>query len=199
MGLKIHHPRLLIFALLGIMLIGSAVALYAGQNENDTTARPFPAIPVSADVTPADEEEALRIVEAAGTVETINNHQSWVAANYNYSDVGGAKVVKFHVTWPNPVTSSGPWVVVMCGGALTAESSVTFSNVTRLAMFVDLKSKEIVGTAIGAPPEDTPGAVPETITPAHNIKAYDAETGQLVYDGSINNIGDKCPEGTKQG
>ena len=76
-----------------------------------------------------------------------------------------------------------------------------FENITKLALFVDVPNRAVIGTVIGAAPEDQPSvkAVAEALTSDHRVKLTDAETGTLVYDGRVEDMGDKCAPGTADG
>lgn len=198
MRFKIHYPKALVLTLLGIVGISSALVIQAAGQESYSEPV-FPAVPKSARVNSEEEQRARDIVDQSGIVKEINGDQDWVASGFYPVAVGSKEAVKLEASWPNPVTSSGPWINVICQGTRKTEGVMEFSDVTKLTLHVDLAANEVIGTAIAAPPEDSKGAVPEAMTSEHKIRVYDTTTGQLVYDGAINNIDAKCAPGTEEG
>ena len=197
MGLRVRRPKLLVFVLLGIMLVGSSMALYASQRDG---AEPpvFPAIPVSANLTPEQEQEAKAVVDASGIVKHINGDQDRKASDFYAVKVGGKEVVRMIAAWDDPVTTSGPWTSVMCQNTRRAVGTMEFTNVSKLAVHVDVPGEEVIGTAVGAAPRDgSGGAVEETLTSDHKVKVYDNKTGDLVYDGRVEDLAVKCEPGTE--
>ena len=195
----IYKPKLLVFVLLGIMIMGSSVGLYAAQGSSPT-APLFPAIPTSASLTPEEEQEVREIVANSGVVKEINGNQDWEASEFYHIKVGGEEVVRLEATWANPVTSSGPWTNAICQGTRKTVGTMEFSNIKKLALFVDVKERAVIGNVIGAPEDSVDveqGALAEPLTSEHKIAIYDAKTGELVYNGAIEDLEAKCAPGTE--
>ena len=95
---------------------------------------------------PEKNREAVEVIEGSGIVEEINGDQEWTASNGYTKDVGGKSVVRLHVTWDNPVASSGPWVDVECQGTRQLKGSRQFGNVTKLTFYVDTNGEELSAT-----------------------------------------------------
>ena len=200
MRIKIHRPKLLAAVLLVILGLGSAAVIWADELapwRNETPV--FPAIPVSQQVTPKENEQAVAIVKDSGIVEIISGSQEWTATQGTEKKIGGNTVVKLYASWEKPAMSSGPWVDAECRGTRMTVVSTKVSNITKLALWVDIEAKEVVAYVPGAPEPGETGPIEAPLENDLKVLVYDAKSGELIYDGTHGDLGKLCPEGTEDG
>ena len=202
MRLKIHHPKLLVAVLLVIMTATTLTAVVAqGIGSKDSVPGAFPSIPINAQLTSEEEEDAVNIVKTSGVVKYINGGQSWEASRIARTKIDGTEAIELTATWETPAESDGPWPVVRCQGTRKVVTTNTVSNITRLTVFIDMEAREVAAYSLPGP--DSPDLVAQMPTfPAiggdTTVKMYDFETGELVYDGTLEDIEDKlCPSGSE--
>ena len=95
--------------------------------------------------------------------------------------------------------SSGPWSLIHCSGTLKMFTMERWSQVTRLVVWVDMEDRAVAGLGVTSEPEDDPKPFYETPGPDEPIKMYDAETGEILYDGPTSGgpmESEVCEEGT---
>lgn len=74
-----------------------------------------------------------------------------------------------------------------------------WTQVTRLAVFVDMEDRSVLGFGVTSDLEDDPQPNFDAPGPDDHVKIYDAETGDIVYEGSVSEVPTKvevCAEGT---
>ena len=200
MKLKIHHPRILVVLLLVIEAVASAAILLADQGEKvPTNSLPIPAAPISTTLSKQDQEDAISIVKTSGVVESINGGQGWEPELVSRTKITGREGIVLEAKWSNPVESSGPWSLMHCSGTLKMFTRERWSQVTRLVIWVDMEDRAVAGLGVTSEPEDYPQPFHETISPDEPIKMYDAETGEVLYDGPTSGgpmESEVCEEGT---
>lgn len=200
MKVKIHRPRLLVTVLLAVLGISSAAVIWADELTPWQKETPvFPAVPVSRQVTPEENEQAVTIVKDSGIVESISGNQEWTANQGTEKQIGGSAVVKLYASWKEPAKSSGPWVDVECRGTRKTVVSTEVSNITKLALWVDLEAKEVVAYVPGAHEPGEIGPVEAPLKDDLKVLVYDVDTGDLIYDGTHGDLEKLCPAGTEDG
>ena len=148
MSLKVHHPRLLIMVLLLVVGVTSASVLMARSQPEPPV---FPDVPVNSPLSADEEEKAVEIARESGIVKSINGDQDWEAKNTYRTKIEGTESVIFVAEWDDPVESSGPWSLVRCKGSrkLVVESEI--SNITLLAVYVDMEAESVAGWSVDSP------------------------------------------------
>ena len=129
-------------ALVGVALIAAACS--SGGNEEPP--RPAgSAEPPSREVTAEQMERAVAVLNAADILDGITGGQTWtVGDGFAVSVPGGPEVVRFDVTWEQPVSGSGPWRELECRSSRITEHEFPWSNITRLRVAADLLRSEIL-------------------------------------------------------
>ena len=95
--------------------------------------------------------------------------------------------------------SSGPWILFHCSGTLKVFSAVRWSQITRLAVWVNMEDRSVAGFAVTSQPEDNLQPVFEIPDPDELAKVYEAKTGEIVYEGPGSSTplkSELCEEGT---
>ena len=143
-------------------------------------------------------EKALSIIKESGVVKTINGDQDWtyeLVHSWKYNGFEGAGM---DVVWSDPVASPGPWALTGCQGTRRLVTFADWSNITRLAILVDLENEEMVTFV----PMSGGGRVdePELVLGSHgdkSAKVYDVFTGELLFEGTKDDLDDyaMCPKG----
>ena len=93
-------------------------------------------------LTPQEKQDAVDIVKAYGVMERINGGQDWNTDGLNiwgWYPANRVKVIRFRPKWRDPVDHKGPWAQVHCGGTRKVVHKQSWSQITRLAMWVDLE------------------------------------------------------------
>ena len=196
MKFTVHRPKLLVFVLLAITLVGSSISVYASERPGSQFTV-FPGAPTAPKLTSDQEEKAKELVNDSNVVTDINGGQEWRAVDFYLENVGGREVVGFRAEWEKPATSSGPWTTVICQGTRKTVGTMEFTNITRLVLHADTEKETVVSTSIAAPPGDQGGAVPAAPNSQHKVEIYDAKSGDRVYDGPILEVEVKCESGTE--
>ena len=185
MQLKIHRPRLLVAMLLLIGVMSTSVMLLADDGDEVIKTRfiPFPTVATKAPLlTEEQKQSAVSIVQESGIVESINGAQDWEASRINRRIIEGYNAASMTVVWKEPVDSSGPWVLLHCGGTLQLHSNRGFSGITRLKLSVDLENRDVLGYGVtGEPGEE---AIPAPRVPDSPVKILDTNTREQVFIGS---------------
>ena len=198
MNLKIHHPRLLVAVLLVVLGLSSATVLFADDlNLGQKAKGVFPAIPVSQQVTPEEQEKAVKIVKDSGVVELVSGNQEWTASDGFGKKVGGNTVAKLYASWENAATSSGPWIDAECQGTRITVVSAEISNIKKLALWVDIEDENVVAYVPGAADPGEAGPVEPPLTDDLKVRVYDAKSGEELYDGIYGNLDKLCPAGSE--
>ena len=157
-----------------------------GGDNKETTFTPIQQIGTPLP-TVSDEElvEALRVARTSGVIEEINGGQEWSHDPvYVYvRRLGGVEAVTFHAIWENPVESSGPWVLIWCQGTRKLTTYARWTNITRLAVTVDIENDEVVTYA----PMGHDGIEPVLEVGSHGdreAKVHDVASGDLLFKGT---------------
>ena len=158
MKFKIHHPKLLVVVLLLIIGLTSTAVLLAGCQGNSSSEPPvFPEMPINAQLTEPDKQEAVDIARNSGIVRDINGDQDWEATEIYRHKIEGAEGIRIIAKWETPVMSDGPWELVRCQGSRKLAVSSQVSNITLLAVYVDMGTREVVGYGVSTPDDEEPG------------------------------------------
>ena len=202
MKFKIHHPKLLVVVLLLIIGLTSTAVLLAGCQGNSSSEPPvFPEMPINAQLTEPDKQEAVDIARNSGIVRDINGDQDWEATEIYRHKIEGAEEIRIIAKWETPVMSDGPWELVRCQGSRKLAVSSQVSNITLLAVYVDMGTREVVGYGVSTPDDEEPGLrgnVNPVFSPRDGdaiVQVYDYKSGEKVYDGKRENMGRICPFG----
>ena len=201
MKLKIHHPRILIVLLLIIGALSSTAIILAQQEEEfPTRSLPIPTGPTTTPLSKQDKEDVIAIVKRSGVVEIINQGQAWEPENIYRSKIAGTEGVRLEAIWSNPIESSGPWSLMHCSGTVRAFTRESWSQVTRLVLWVDMEDRSVAGFGVTSRPEDEPRPIsPQTLGPGDSLKIYDQKTGEILYEGAESAApkeSEICEEGT---
>lgn len=202
MQLKIHHPKLLALFLLAIAAVTAVGLLLAsGGDDKEITFTPIPVenpIPV---VSEESLKEALSIAKASGVVDRISGNQEWTHDHgyISVASVGGAKAVRFHAVWEEPVESDGPWQLLKCKNTRNYVSPARWTNITRLSLIVDLENSELVHYT----PMGNDGNEPVLYTGSHPdrvVKLYNTVSGEMVFEGTRDRFSSfkMCPPGKEE-
>ena len=196
MSMKIYHPRLLVAVLLVVLGISSTAVIFADDlNLGQGDKAVFPAIPVSQQVTPEEQEKAVKIVKESGVVELVSGSQEWAASDGYEKKIGGDTVVKLYASWENAATSSGPWIDSECQGTRITVVSAEISNIEKLAIWLDLEDEEVIAYVPGAADPGETGPVEPALSDDLKVRVYDAKSGEELFDGIYGDLGKLCPEG----
>ena len=200
MKLKVHHPRILIVLLLMIGALSSTAIILAQQEEElPTRVLPLPTAPTPPPLSEQDREDAVAIVKRSGVVESINQGQDWEPENIYRAKIKGTEGILLEPKWSRPVESSGPWSVLHCSGTIKAFTTESWSQVTRLVVWVDMEHRSVAGFGVTSEPEDEPRPILDPPDAGESLKLYDQETGEILYDGTGSdapNESEICEEGT---
>ncbi len=141
----------------------------------------------------------INIVKKSGVVKAINGDQDWEVDQVISTKLAGTEGARLEALWSEPVESSGPWSLIHCQGTRKMFTEERWSQVTRLVVFVDREDESVAGYGVTSQKEDVPQPVYEVPDGDDSVKIYDAETGEIVYDGSVDDAPSKakvCAEGT---
>ena len=200
MKLKVHHPRILIVLLLMIGALSSTAIILAQQEEElPTRVLPLPTAPTPPPLSEQDREDAVAIVKRSGVVESINQGQDWEPENIYRAKIKGTEGILLEPKWSRPVESSGPWSVLHCSGTIKAFTTESWSQVTRLVVWVDMEHRSVAGFGVTSEPEDEPRPILDPPDAGESLKLYDQETGEILYEGAGHaapNESEICEEGT---
>ncbi len=200
MKLKIHHPRILVVVLLIIGALSSTAILLANQGEEfPTRALPIPTAPTPPPLSEQDQEDAIAIVKRSGVVKSINQGQDWKPENIYRAKIKGTEGILLEPKWSGPVESSGPWSVLYCSGTIKAFTTESWSQITRLVVWVDMEDSSVAGFGVTSEPEDEPQPVLGSLDPGESLKLYDQQTGEILYEGAgpaAPKESEICEEGT---
>ncbi len=145
-------------------------------------------------------EKALSIIKESGVVKTINGNQDWTYELVHSRKYGGFEGTGMDVVWNDPVASSGPWALTSCQGTRRLVTFANWSNITRLALLVDLENEEMVTfVPMGE------GRADQTNQPSLELgsqgdksaKVYDMFTKELLFEGTKDDLSDykMCSDG----
>ena len=151
-------------------------------------------------LTEAEIEKALSIIKESGVVKTINGNQDWTYELVHSRKYGGFEGAGMDVVWSDPVASSGPWALTSCQGTRRLVTFANWSNITRLALLVDLENEEMVTfVPMGE------GGADRTNEPSLQVgsqgdksaKVYDVFTKELLFEGTKDGLSDykMCSDG----
>ena len=201
MKLKVHHPRILAVLLLMIGALASAALLLADQGEElPIRFLPITTAPATTPLSEQDREDAIAIVKGSGVVETISQGQNWEPEKIYRSKIAGTEGVRLEATWSDPVESSGPWTFLHCSGTVKAFTRDSWSQVTRLVVWVDMEDRSVAGLGVTSRPEDELQPISPTPGPGGSLKIYDQQTGEILHDAATGSAAPKeseiCAEGT---
>ena len=200
MKLKVHHPRILIVLLLMIGALSSTAIILAQQEEEfPTKVLPLPTAPTPPPLSEQDREDAVAIVKRSGVVENINQGQDWEPEHIYRAKIKGTEGIRLEPKWSRPVESSGPWSLLHCSGTIKAFTTESWSQVTRLVVWVDMEHRSVVGFGVTSEPEDEPRPILDLPDAGESLKLYDQETGEILYDGTGSDAPNEskiCEEGT---
>ena len=161
MKIQIHHPRLLIMALLVVGVLTTVGIIVADWDKTVLEPQSF-TLPVSADLPPptdAEVADAVQIARDAGWVSTIAGDQEWTLIGSEHmgqpkwvvipgSDQLG---IRFTAVWRTPVQSDGPWYRSQCQMTRLREGYTTFTNIHALKILVDMNSRTPIIRAVSFP------------------------------------------------
>ena len=85
-----------------------------------------------------------------------------------------------------------------CQGSRKLAVSSQVSNITLLAVYVDMGTREVVGYGVSTPDDEEPGLrgnVDPVFSPRILLQVYDYKSGEKVYDGKRENMGRISPFG----
>ena len=178
-------PRRVRWLLLAILFFGSCSYYYWPVMESKIPGR-FDGTPTDNSgpyLTDEEEQNAAAIIRESGVVEQFNNGQDW-EADFGYlrraNSLAGTRGVKVEVVWKDPVDSAGPWALVHCGGTRKVVHEQPWSQITRLATWVDLEARSVVGYGVTSEPEDIPQPTLGSYNWFSLFKVYDVESGELL-------------------
>ena len=200
MRLQLHHPKLLVLVLLAIAVATTVSLLFASGPGEEEGFTPIPIAEPLPTLTEAEIEQALGIIKESGVVKTINGNQDWTTSLSTHGNTNGFEGAGMDVVWSDPVSSSGPWALTSCQGTRRLVTFANWSNITRLAMIVDLENEEMVAFV---PMGD--GAADQTNQPSLEVgsqgdksaKVYDVFTKELLFEGTKDDLSDHkmCSDG----
>ena len=200
MKLKVYHPRVLLLLLVLVGVLSTSAMLFANQRaELSTSSLALPAAPFATSLSEEDKEDIVSIVKASGVVKSINGDQDWKADSIYRAKIAGKEGARLEAKWSDPVESSGPWSLVHCQGTIKMFTTERWTQVTRLVVFVDMEDRSVLGFGVTSDLEDDPQPNFDAPGPDDHVKIYDAETGDIVYEGSVSEVPAKvevCAEGT---
>ena len=196
---QLHHPKLLALVLLAIAAATTVGMLFASGSEEEG----FTPIPIEEPLPTLTEDEiekALSIIKESGVVKTINDNQDWAYELVHPRKYNGFEGAGMDVVWSDPVSSSGPWALTSCQGTRRLVTFANWSNITRLAMLVDLENEEMVTfVPMGE------GGADRTNEPSLQVgsqgdksaKVYDVFTKELLFEGTKDDLSDykMCSDG----
>lgn len=199
--LKTHHPRVLLVLLLMIGALASTAILLADQcGEVPTESVAIPTGSTVAPISEQEKEDAVNIVTESGVVKQINGGQSWKPSFFSRAKIGGVEGIRLDSKWNDPVDSSGPWSLLFCSGTRQSFATVHWSQVTRLVVWVDLEREVVAGFGVTSVSEDIHQPQYEPLAPNDPMKIYDAESGEIIYEGPSSDVraadSKLCEEGT---
>ena len=145
-------------------------------------------------------EKALSIIKKSGVVKFINGNQDWTHELVHPQKYNGFEGAGMDVVWSDPVSSSGPWALTSCQGTRRLVTFANWSNITRLAILVDLENEEMVTfVPMGE------GGADQTNQPSLEVgsqgdksaKVYDIFTKELLFEGTKDGLSDHkmCSDG----
>ena len=115
------------------------------------------------------------------------------------TSIPGTRGVRVNVFWETEVDDSGPWALIDCRGTWKISHKQKWSHITRLATWVDLEARSVVGYGVTSEPEDDPEARMETPNLLGIARLYDVQTGKRLITGPMLLIPPEslaCPPGT---
>ena len=160
-------------------------------------------------ITEAQKQSAVDLVRESGTVERINNGQTWDIIEV--IELPGIRQVYVYVEWDQPVKSIGPWLT---NGAskwlgrscknVRSRFHLTIRNMRFLRFSVSLESMEVVRLWPHAPPQlidhldDHPAVGMGNFLGRYEI--YNEKASRSVYNGPMilsAFVPSTCPRGER--
>lgn len=200
MKLQVHHPKLLAIFLLAIAAVTAVGLLFAsGGDDKEITFTPIPVEETLPTVSNEELVKAMRIAKISGVIEKINDGQGWTHDLVYAEKIDGVEVVSFDATWETSVESSGPWVLYKCKSTRKLTSYARWTNITRLAVTVNIEDDELVVYA----PMGHRGNEPVLEVGSHGdreAKVYDTASGDLLFEGTKDELSGfgMCPPGKEE-
>ena len=203
MAVKIYYPRLLIVTLLLILGISSTSVIMA--KDSNPAGNDVPQAIITPKLDPEDKvaKEALSVIDESGIVDAISESQEWTPIDIYETQLSKTKAVLVTLSWQKPVSSRGPWKSILCQNTWQVEIADPFSNVTHLAVYVDMVNKKVVGHAPTSP-DDIAGGIKDEYIPvaepldakATKVFVYDFATEEYLFEGNLADLREKsCPAG----
>ena len=139
-------------------------------------------------LTAEEEQLTTDILRASRVIERVNVGQLWTPdfeTLRRTNALPGTRRVRVEVVWNTPVDSSGPWSMVHCFGTRKIVHKQKWKQITRLATWVDLDARLVVGYGVTSEPEDVPQPVMGWVSIDSLGKVYDVETGDRILFGPL--------------
>ena len=143
---------LLIVALgipVALLVLFISVNIGGGLPTAVTSARPsLPPL-----ISNSDKAKALEIIRETDFVRTVAGDQEWQVEGIVETYIAGSsKAASMKISWSEPITSTGPWLLLRCWGTRQVQVEQLLSNVQYLAVDIDLDRGQVVGLgALHAP------------------------------------------------
>ena len=159
----------------------------------------------------ADKAKALEIIRETDFVTTVAGDQEWEVEGIVETHIAGSsKAASVKISWPEPVASTGPWLLLRCWGTRQVQVEQLLSNVQHLAVDIDLDRGKVVG--LGAlhapfrryvqrqpnrgPEDDVPSltsriigaVVVGPIDPATLATIKDIRSGSTLFQGTLEHL-----------
>ena len=202
MNFQIHHPRLLILALLFVGVMTATGVIVAKWAKPVLETQAF-ALPVAAELEPpteAEVNEAITVAREAGWVTAIAGDQEWTLIDAEsagqpkwISILGSDQLgIRFTAERENPVESDGPWHRTQCQATRLREGYTTFRNMHALKVIVDMDSRTPLVRSVASPftgAKESWNPEPVGVPPGKETKTIrNMASREVPYKGTYNDM-----------
>ena len=161
MKFQIHHPRLLILALLTVSILATVGVIVADWDRPvlETQSYSLPVQSFADPPTDAEVADAMQITRDAGWVSAVAGEQEWSLIDRNWD--GGPRWIsipgsnqhgiRFTAVWDNPIDSDGPWYRTRCQVTRLIEGHTSFNNIHAVKVIVDMDGRVPLVRSVTAP------------------------------------------------